>query len=79
MRQSEVSLADARNKLGRAQRLQGGHLSREQLEAAQLAETSARLRLEESHESVQQTQANLIKAQDDLSKTTIYSPLTSDV
>ncbi|HKI01762.1 MAG TPA: efflux RND transporter periplasmic adaptor subunit [Thermoanaerobaculia bacterium] len=80
VRQAEVSLADARNKLGRAQRLQTeGINSREQLEAAQLAETSARLRLEESRESVQQTQANLTKAQDDLTKTTIYAPLTGRV
>ena len=80
IRQAEVSLADARNKLGRAQRLQNEAIfSREQLEAAQLAETSARLRLEESREGVQQTQANLTKAQDDLSKTTIYAPLTGRV
>ena len=80
VRQSEVSLADSRNKLGRAQRLQTEAIySREQLEAAQLAETSARLRLEESRESVQQMRANLIKAQDDLSKTTIYAPLTGRV
>jgi HlyD family secretion protein len=80
VRQSEVSLADSRNKLGRAQRLQDEAIySREQLEAAQLAETSARLRLEESRESVQQMRANLIQAQDDLSKTTIYAPLTGRV
>src|SRR5206468_4718402 len=51
----------------------------EQLEAAQLAETSARLRLDEAHESVHQTQANLTNAQDALSKTTIYAPLTGRV
>jgi HlyD family secretion protein len=80
IRQAEVSLADSRNKLGRAQRLQNEAIfSREQLEAAQLAETSARLRLEESREGVQQTQANLTKAQDDLSKTTIFAPLTGRV
>lgn len=80
VQQAQVSLADARNKLGRAQRLQGeGITSREQLEAAQLAETSARLRLDESREAVQQTQANLTKAQDDLTKTTIYAPLTGRV
>jgi HlyD family secretion protein len=80
IRQAEVSLADTRNKLGRAQRLQNEAIfSREQLEAAQLAETSARLRLEEAREGVQQTQANLTKAQDDLSKTTIYAPLTGRV
>jgi HlyD family secretion protein len=80
VRQAEVSLADSRIKLERARRLSGeGIATREQLEAAQLAEASARLRLDESREAVQQTQANLTKAQDDLSKTTIYAPLTGRV
>ncbi len=80
MQQAQVSLADSRNKLSRAERLQTeGISSREQLEAAQLAETSARLRLEESREAVRQTQANLAKAQDDLTKTTVYAPLTGRV
>jgi HlyD family secretion protein len=80
VQQAQVSLADSRHKLARAERLQTeGISSREQLEAAQLAETSARLRLDESREMVQQMQANLTKAQDDLSKTTIYAPLTGRV
>jgi HlyD family secretion protein len=80
VRQAEVSLADARHKLQRAQRLQTeGIFSSEQLEAAQLAETSAELRLQEARETVSQMQANLIKAQDDLSKTTIFAPLTGRV
>lgn len=80
VQQAQVSLADSRNKLGRAERLQTeGISSREQLEAAQLAETSARLRLDESREAVRQAQANLARAQDDLSKTTIYAPLTGRV
>jgi HlyD family secretion protein len=80
VRQSEVSLADSRNKLSRAQRLQGeGINSREQLEAAQLAETSAELRLLESREMVQQMRANLDKAMDDLSKTTIFAPISGRV
>ncbi len=80
VRQAQVSLADSRNKLGRAERLQTeGISSREQLEAAQLAETSARLRLEESREAVRQAQANLARVQDDLSKTTIYAPLTGRI
>ena len=44
-----------------------------------LAETSARLQLESARDAVRQTQANLVKAQDDLTKTTIYSPLTGRV
>lgn len=80
VRQAQVSLADSRNKLQRAQRLQAeGIFSSEQLEAAQLAETSAELRLQESRETVSQMAANLTKAQDDLSKTTIYAPLTGRV
>lgn len=80
VRQAEVSLADSRIKLNRAQRLSTeGIATREQLEGAQLAEASARLRLEEAREAVHQMQANLTQAQDALSKTTIYAPLTGRV
>jgi HlyD family secretion protein len=80
VQQAQVSLADSRNKLNRAQRLQGeGITTKEQLEAAQLAEASARLQLDTAREAVQQTQANVVKAQDDLSKTTIYAPLSGRV
>lgn len=78
--QSQVSLADAKNKLNRAQKLSAdGIATREQLEAAQLAEASARLQVETSREMVQQTQASLANAQDGLTKTTIYAPLTGRV
>ena len=80
VRQAEVSLADARNKLARARRLnQEGILSAEQLEAAELAEATAELRLEDARESVRQAQANLAEARDNLRKTTIYAPLTGRV
>ena len=80
VRQSQVSLADSRHKLERARQLhKDGIYSKEQLEAAELAATSAELRLEESRETVQQMRANLEKAQDDLTKTTIYSPLTGRI
>ncbi|HEV2844828.1 MAG TPA: efflux RND transporter periplasmic adaptor subunit [Thermoanaerobaculia bacterium] len=80
VRQAEISLTDARLKLERARRLQTeGIASREQLEAAQLAENSALLRLEESRQAVQQMQAGLVKVQDDLTKTTVYAPLTGRV
>src|SRR6185503_1686884 len=66
--------------LNRAQKLQSeGITTKEQLEAAQLAEASARLQLDTAREAVQQTQANVVKAQDDLSKTTIYAPLSGRV
>lgn len=80
VRQAEVNLADTRNKLARAERLtKEGILSSEQLEAAQLAEANAKLRLEDARESVLQARANLEKVKDDLAKTTIYSPLTGRV
>jgi HlyD family secretion protein len=80
VQQAQVSLADSRNKLNRAQKLQAeGITTKEQLEAAQLAEASARLQLDTAREAVQQTQANVVKAQDDLSKTTIYAPLAGRV
>lgn len=80
VRQAEVSLADTRNKLARARRLnEEGIVSSEQLEAAVLAEASAALRLEDARQSVQQARAQLEHAQDDLTKTTIYSPLTGRV
>ena len=80
VRQAQVSLADAGVKLARSRMLKGEGISTQQdLEAAQLAETSARLQLESARDAVRQTQANLVKAQDDLTKTTIYSPLTGRV
>lgn len=80
VQQAQVSLADAKIKLGRAQKLiTDGIATREQLEAAQLAEASARLQVETSREMVQQTQASLVNAQDGLTKTTIYAPLTGRV
>jgi HlyD family secretion protein len=78
--QAEVSLADTRVKLERAKRLHTeGVTATEQLEASQLAETSARLHLDDSHQNVSQSQANLDKALDDLAKTTIFSPLSGRV
>jgi HlyD family secretion protein len=80
VQQAQVSLADSRVKLARAQKLKAeGITTQQDLEAAQLAETSARLQLDSAGEAVSQTRANLVKAQDDLTKTTIYSPLDGRV
>jgi HlyD family secretion protein len=80
VRQAEVSLADARLKLERARKLQGeGIITNEQLESAQLTATSAELRLQDSREAVEQAQANLVKARDDLGKTTLYAPISGRV
>ncbi|MFL6231793.1 MAG: efflux RND transporter periplasmic adaptor subunit [Thermoanaerobaculia bacterium] len=80
VQQAQVSLSDTRVKLARAQKLKAEGVSTQQdLEASQLAEASARLQLDSAHEAVSQTRANLVKAQDDLTKTTIYSPLSGRV
>jgi len=80
VRQAEVNLADAELKVKRQRRLSGeGIATQEALEAAELARTAAELRLEQAGQSVVQARANLDKALDDLSKTTIYAPLSGRV
>jgi HlyD family secretion protein len=80
VQQAKVSLADAQVKLARAQKLKAeGIFTQTDLETAQLAETSAKLALDSANENVGQSNANLIKAQDDLTKTTIYSPIDGRV
>jgi len=80
VRQAEVDLADAEVKLRRGRRLTAeGIVSGEALEAAELERTSAELRLEQAREAVEQAQANLAKALDDLSKTTIAAPVSGRV
>lgn len=80
VQQAQVSLADTNVKLARAQKLKADGIATQQdLEAAQLAETSAKLQLDSAREAVSQSRANLVKAQDDLTKTTIYSPLDGRV
>jgi HlyD family secretion protein len=80
VRQAKVDLADAELKLKRKQRLADeGIASQEDLEAAELTRTAAELHLEQAQQAVVQTRANLDKALDDLSKTTIYAPLSGRV
>ncbi len=80
VQQVQVSLADANLKLDRARRLHAeGIVTREALEAAELARTSAELRLQDAREAVEQARANLDKARDDLTKTTIFAPLSGRV
>lgn len=75
-----VALADSRIKLDRAKRLrQEGIFTTEQLENAQLNESSARLQVEEAKELVSQDRANLIRAEADLRKTIIYAPISGQV
>jgi multidrug efflux pump subunit AcrA (membrane-fusion protein) len=80
IRKAEVTLADSRLRLARAVRLAGeGVVSQEQLEAAQLAESSARLSLDEARDAVTQASASLSQAKTDLAKTTIYAPISGRV
>ena len=80
LRQAEIDLEDNEIRLNRAKRLRSENvLAQETLETTQLAYKSAQLRLEQSKEAVHQAQADLEKAEDDLGKTTIYSPLTGRV
>lgn len=77
---AQAMLADSDIKLKRAQNLNAqGILSREQLDSAALAQTAARLELDQAREAVRQARANLDKAADDLTKTTIYSPISGRV
>lgn len=80
VRQTEIALADQANRLARAKRLAvDGISSAEALEAAQLAYDSARLRVDQARESAKQARAVLVRAEDDLRKTTIYSPISGRV
>ncbi len=51
----------------------------EKLEAAELAESSARLRVEQSKEQVSQARAEFEKTDDELRKTIIHAPITGRV
>lgn len=78
--QAEIDLADADLKLRRMRRLREEQVvPDDKLEAAELAESSARLRVDESKESVSQARAELEKADDDLQKTTIHAPISGRV
>lgn len=80
VRQAELELADAERQVRRMDRLtEEGILPGERKEEADLARDSAELRIEQAKQSVIQAQANLDKAIDDLTKTTIYSPLSGRV
>ncbi|MFQ5525411.1 MAG: efflux RND transporter periplasmic adaptor subunit [Thermoanaerobaculia bacterium] len=79
-RQAEINLRDAELKLVRMKRLAEEQIaSAEQLEQAELQYNSSELGVEQARESVLQARASLDKAQDDLSKVTIFAPLTGRV
>jgi HlyD family secretion protein len=80
MRRAEVALADQAVRLARARRLaKEGISAQESLESAELAHASAELALRAAREGVVQSRALLAKAEDDLRKTTIWSPLAGRV
>ena len=80
VRQAEIDLEDAGLKLRRTQRLRSEQvIPEEKLEAAVLAESSARLRVDQANESVLQARAELEKAEDELRKTTIFAPISGRV
>jgi HlyD family secretion protein len=80
VQQSQVSLANEGRKLARAEHLRAeGIETQEQFETEQLAERSAHLDLQAKREAVTQARANLIRAQTDLTKSTIYAPLSGRV
>ncbi len=77
LREREVDLTDAKLKLRRVRRLAAaGIASAEQVEDGELRRSSAELRLEQLQEEIRRAEADLGKANDDLEKTTIYSPLS---
>jgi len=80
LRQSEVNLKDQEIRFARARKLfDDGISSKEALDSAELQRTSAELRVRSAHEGVTQARAYLEKAEDDLRKTTIWSPLSGRV
>ena len=79
-RGAKIDREDAQQKLKRAERLSdGGISSAEFLEGATLREKSAILQVDQAAQTVQQALASLQKADDDLRKATIYSPLSGRV
>ncbi|MCP4204078.1 MAG: efflux RND transporter periplasmic adaptor subunit [bacterium] len=79
-RQAEINLRDSELKLNRMRRLAEEQIaSAEQLEQAELQYNSSELGLEQAREAVLQARAALDKAKDDLSKATIFAPLSGRV
>jgi HlyD family secretion protein len=78
--QAELQARDAALKLERARRLEVEKISsREQREAAELQHLSFLQAAEQAREAIAQSTADLKKANEDLSKTTIFSPLSGRV
>lgn len=79
--QAEISLANSDRKLKRNQSLHGnsGLVSTEALELSELDFSSRTIEVRSLKEQVEQAEASLARARDDLSKTTIRSPMDGTV
>jgi HlyD family secretion protein len=76
VRRQEVQLADAQRNMRRTQQLiADGLVSQEALDAAQLALDTANVELEAQQHTVDQFRSALQRAEDDLARTTIRSPM----
>jgi len=80
VRRQEVQLADAQRNLRRTKELIAeGLVSQEALEDAQLAVDTAVVELEAQLQAVEQYRSGLQRAEDDLARTTIRSPMNGTV
>jgi HlyD family secretion protein len=80
VRRQEVQLADAKRKLRRVGELiADGLVSQEALDEAQLAVDTAAVELEAQQQAVEQYRSGLQRAEDDLARTTIRSPMNGTV
>jgi len=76
VRRQEVQLADAQRNMRRTKELiADGLVSQEALDAAQLALDTAEVELEAQQHAVEQYRSALQRAEDDLARTTIRSPM----
>jgi HlyD family secretion protein len=80
VRRAKVRIGEANAKLDRLRPLvAAGVASSEELEAAEREKASAKIELRRASQSVTQAKAGLNKAEDDLTKTTLYAPLAGRV
>jgi HlyD family secretion protein len=76
VREQQVALRDAEATLARRRELHAsGLVSREELDRAEVAAESARVRLEQIREQVTQARAGVEKGRDELAKTRLVSPM----
>jgi len=80
VRRQEVQLADARRNMRRTKELiADGLVSQQALDTAQLALDTAMVEVEAQQHSVEQYRSGLQRAEDDLARTTIRSPMDGTV